>query len=964
MLKSRLAWSTMNCIRPSFLFISCLIIVLQNITPSHGVAVMSVDFGSEWMKIAIVSPGVPMEIALNKESKRKTPVAIAFRDGERTFGEDAMAVGVRFPKNCYAYLLDLLGKKVDSPIVKLFQQRFPYYHIIPDDERGTVVFQLDESTKYSIEELIAMMLTKAREIAQNSAGQPINEVVITVPGFFNQAERKAMIQSAEIAGLKVLQLMNDYTAVALNYGIFRRKDFNESIQYMMFYDMGASSTSATVVGYQLVKTKDKGFLETNPQLSILGVGFDRTLGGLDMQLRLRDYLGKKFNEMKKSNKDVFENPRSLAKLFKEAGRLKNVLSANVDHYAQVEGLIDEVDFKLLVTRDDFEKLCFDLFDRVKDPIVHALKTSGLSIEAISQVVLVGAGTRVPAVQEKLSSFVGSELSKNLNTDEAAVFGAVYKAADLSAGFKVKKFITKDGVLFPIQVTFEREVESGTRLMKRTLFGLMNPYPQKKILTFNKNLSDFEFNVGYGELDHLNPKETEKRQNMLAISEKSLGSLNLTKVSLSGVVEALEKNKGPNVESKGVKAHFLMDDSGLLNLINVELVVEKSMSESDKNVPEESPLSKLGSTISKLFTGPEETLKENLEKPEDKDEHKEGDKKDDKATDTNKTREEKEKDDKKNKDSDKPKVITLREPIATKEDFFMTPSLNEKQLSDSIGVIDKLNKNDERKRRHEGALNSLESFVFEAKTKLETDEYKLASTAEEAAAITNLCSKTSDWLDEEGFTASADLLEEKLGELKKLTFNVWARVKEHQERPEALAALNSVINGSTHFLITIKNVSAQQMDSPDGSVFTKVEIDSLEKLIRETQEWKEKAITEQNRLLPHETPKLTIKLIMEKMAFLDREVKYLVNKAKIWRPRQQEEKAKDTSTNTTDKVRNDTVDSADNVEPEETQEIPIKDEKLVEKLSDSSHESESEEAIESTPIHSPTTDKEERIHSEL
>ena len=84
-----------------------------------------------------------MEIALNKESKRKTPIAVAFRDGERTFGEDALVVGVRFPKQCYIYLLDLLGKKVDNPVVKLFQQRFPYYEIIPDPVRGTVVFKHD-----------------------------------------------------------------------------------------------------------------------------------------------------------------------------------------------------------------------------------------------------------------------------------------------------------------------------------------------------------------------------------------------------------------------------------------------------------------------------------------------------------------------------------------------------------------------------------------------------------------------------------------------------------------------------------------------------------------------------------------------------------------------------------------------------------------------------------------------------
>jgi len=201
---------------------------------ADGVAVMSVDLGSEWMKVAIVSPGVPMEIALNKESKRKTPVVVSFRDGERTFGEDAQTVGVRFPQNSYAYLLDLVGKTVDNPAVKLFQKRFPYYNIVPDPVRGTVVFQHDSETTYSVEELIAMFFHKARHFAQTSANQAINEAVLTVPGYFNQAERRAILQAAQLADLKVLQLINDYTAAALNYGIFRRKDFNETAHYMMF----------------------------------------------------------------------------------------------------------------------------------------------------------------------------------------------------------------------------------------------------------------------------------------------------------------------------------------------------------------------------------------------------------------------------------------------------------------------------------------------------------------------------------------------------------------------------------------------------------------------------------------------------------------------------------------------------------------------------------------------------------
>ena len=113
--------------------------------------------------------------------------------------------------------------------------------------------------------------------------------------------------------------------------------------------------------------------------------YDRTLGGLEIQLRLRDHLGKNFNQQKKTKNDVFKSPRALAKLFKEAGRLKNVLSANAEHYAQVEGLLDEQDFKLLVTREDLEGLCTDLFERVNDPIEKALKAAGLTMDLVSQV---------------------------------------------------------------------------------------------------------------------------------------------------------------------------------------------------------------------------------------------------------------------------------------------------------------------------------------------------------------------------------------------------------------------------------------------------------------------------------------------------------------------------------------------------------------------------------------------------
>lgn len=300
----------------------------------------------------------------------------------------------------------------------------------------------------------------------------------------------------------MLQLINDYTAVALNYGVFRRMEIKETAQYFLFYDMGAQKTSAAVVSYQLVK--DKATKETNPVIQVLGVGYDRTLGGREIQLRLRDHLAQEFNKMGKTKTDVMKNPRAMAKLFKEAGRVKNVLSANADHFAQIENLLEDHDFKVQVTREQLEEMCKDLWPRVGKPLEQALKMSGLTLDIMNQVILFGGGTRVPKVQEILKGIVKQELGKSLNADEAAAIGAVYRAADLATGFKVKKFVVKDAVVFPIQLVFERNSsESGLmKQVKRTLFGSMNSYPQKKVITFNKHTQDFGFYVTYGDLNEI------------------------------------------------------------------------------------------------------------------------------------------------------------------------------------------------------------------------------------------------------------------------------------------------------------------------------------------------------------------------------------------------------------------------------------------------------------------------------
>ncbi|GBP63797.1 Hypoxia up-regulated protein 1 [Eumeta japonica] len=843
---------------------------------TEAAAVISIDLGSEWLKIGIVSPGVPMEIVLNKESKRKTPAVVAFRDDVRTFGEDATTVGVRFPKNCYKYLLDLLGKPYDHPLVHLYREKFPYYEIVKS-ERGTPEFVQDEKTKFSPEELVAQLLAKAKEFAETSHGQSITECVITVPGYFNQIERKALKDAAALAGLNVLQLINDYTAIAINYGIFRRKEINESAWHALFFDMGAMSTKAALVEYKMVKIKDKGYVETVPQLQVLGVGYDRTLGGLEMTLRLREYMIRQWENS--GGGDVRNNPRSMEKLLKEAERVKIVLSANTEHYAQIEGLLDDKDFKLLLTRTEFEDLCKDLWPRVSGVVQRALAAAG-GAGAGAKIVLAGGGARAPAVLTALRSVTGLEPSRSINADEAATMGAVYRAASLATGYKVAALNVRDAVLLPIQVVFTRQVDGNEKLVKRTLFGPMNPYPQKKVITFNKHTDDFSFNVNYAELDHLPSIELEY-----------IGSFNLSHIVLTGVAETLAKHQGESIEHKGIKAHFNLDESGILNLINVEFVAEKTVTEEEED--KDSTLSKLGSTISKLFGSDSD------QKQEDS-----GDKTQDvshsEKNDTAKTNETT--NDKPNvTDSEtkvKPKIITLKEPIKTEEKLLTLEPFNEDEFKISKSKIMELNAIDRKRTERESALNNLEAFVVDAQMKIDTEEYAECGTPEDIEEIRKLCSEISDWLYEDGYDAPTETYEEKLKSLKEKTNPIFYKHWEHRERPDAVAALRSMLNSSQEFLKMAKNYTK---DNPEKDIFTEVEISVLENKIQETETWLNKSVEEQNALKKNDDVKLTVDSIREKMAGLDREVKYLINKMKLWRPKKISKPKNETDNNNTEEV---------------------------------------------------------------
>lgn len=233
-------------------------------------------------------------------------------------------------------------------------------------------FVQSDGTRWSLEELVAMKFAYIKQLAENVAGEKVTDVIVTVPPYFSQFERDAIVDSIEIAGLKTLALINDGTAVAVNYALTRT--FSKP-EYHIIYDAGASGIRATVASFNTVNDLKSSVAETH--INVAAVGYDRSVSGTELDRRMRDILVDAFNA--KHKKDIRGDERGMAKLWKEAQRVKSILSANTETVSLVESLAWDIDFKSKVTRTEFEANCEDLKDKFTKPILDALHNAGLKL---------------------------------------------------------------------------------------------------------------------------------------------------------------------------------------------------------------------------------------------------------------------------------------------------------------------------------------------------------------------------------------------------------------------------------------------------------------------------------------------------------------------------------------------------------------------------------------------------------
>ncbi|XP_075564829.1 heat shock 70 kDa protein 4L isoform X6 [Pelecanus crispus] len=435
-------------------------------------SVVGIDLGFLNCYIGVARSG-GIETIANEYSDRCTPACISLGSKTRAIGNAAKSQIVTNVKNTLHGFKKLHGRAFEDPYIQAERAKLPYeLQKMPNGSVGVKVRYLDEERLFAIEQITGMLLAKLKETSESALKKPVADCVISVPSFFTDAERRSVMAAAQIAGLNCLRLMNEITAVALAYGIYKQDlpALEEKPRNVVFVDMGHSAYQVSICAF------NKG------KLKVLATTFDPFVGGRNFDEALVDYFAEEFRTKYKLN--VKENPRALLRLYQECEKLKKLMSANAsDLPLNIECFMNDLDVSSKMNRAQFEQLCAALLSRVEPPLRAAMEQAKLQREDIYSIEIVGGATRIPAVKEQISNFFCKEISTTLNADEAVARGCALQCAILSPAFKVREFSITDVVPYSVTLRWKSSYEEGTGECE--VFSKNHAAPFSKVITFHK-----------------------------------------------------------------------------------------------------------------------------------------------------------------------------------------------------------------------------------------------------------------------------------------------------------------------------------------------------------------------------------------------------------------------------------------------------------------------------------------------
>jgi molecular chaperone DnaK len=510
--------------------------------------VIGIDLGTTNSVVAVMEGGDPVVIP-NAEGGRTTPSVVGFtKDGERLVGQVAKRQAVTNPQNTVFSIKRFMGRKMSE--VQEETKRVPYKVVAGPNDVATVEVQ---GKRYTAPEVSAMILQKMKQTAEDYLGQPVTKAVVTVPAYFNDAQRQATKDAGKIAGLDVLRIINEPTAAALAYGLDKKKDEKVAV-----FDLGGGTYDISVLELYDV--------EGSRQFEVKSTNGDTHLGGDDFDQRVIDWIVGEFK--RDQGIDLAKDPMALQRLKEAAEKAKMELSStnstdiNLPFITADQSGPKHLNYQL--TRAKFEQLVDDLITRTLEPMRKALKDAGLEPKDIDEVLLVGGSTRIPKIQEEVKKFFGKEPNKGVNPDEVVAIGAAVQGAVLTG--EQKDVLLLD--VTPLSLGIETLGGVTTVLIPRN-----TTIPTKKSETFSTaddNQTTVEIHVLQGERELARDNRTIGKFQLTGIppAPRGMPQVEVTfDIDANGILHVAAKDKATNKEQKiRVEASSGLSDSDIDKMV--------------------------------------------------------------------------------------------------------------------------------------------------------------------------------------------------------------------------------------------------------------------------------------------------------------------------------------------------------------------------------------------------------------
>ncbi len=547
--------------------------------------IIGIDLGTTNSVVSSMEGGSPKVIP-NQEGQNTTPSIVAFtKDGQRLVGSVAKRQAVTNPENTIFSAKRFIGRKFDT-LKKEETEHVPYK--ITAGKNGDIVFTI-EGKEYTPQEISSAVLQKLKQAAEDFLGEKVTEAVITVPAYFNDAQRQATKDAGRIAGLDVKRIINEPTAAALAYGLDKK---NNEIIAVFDFGGGTFDVSILEVGDGVVEVKS-----TNG---------DTLLGGDNIDEHIMKYLIQEFR--KDQNIDITKDKMALQRLKEAAEKAKIELSATSETEINLPYITADATgpkhLVLKLTRAKLESLCHDLFERLFKPCEIALKDSGLNKSQIDEVILVGGSTRIPKVQAMVKNFFGKEPNKTVNPDEVVALGAAIQGGVLAGD--VTDVLLLD--VTPLSLGLETLGGVATKLIERN-----TTIPTKKSQVFSTaddNQTAVDIHVVQGEREFAKDNKTLGKFRLDGIPTASRGVPQIEvifDIDANGIVHVTAKDKGT-----GKEQHITISDSSGLSKDDIDNLVKDAQKHEAEDKKQKETVEKRNN-LDNMILQIEKSIKDNKEK---------------------------------------------------------------------------------------------------------------------------------------------------------------------------------------------------------------------------------------------------------------------------------------------------------------------------------------------------------------